>query len=415
MYQFLHIETYPLHARYNKSKPEKSVKSFVSVSRELMRHPSAVPHIHAPKPPRILYGYCAYTALKLAQDRVNASKDALGRKIRKDAKVILSGVISCPSDFKYNSEKNYQRWLSDNVAYLQDKYGGQLISVILHEDESHPHIHFICVPKQSNDFRLHIKTIHEPIRAREETAGGRKLKYEAYKSAFRKLQDEYYYGVASKFGFLRDGARKLRLTRSEYIKRKESAKKFSIINNDLVYKIKQLDDKNGNLELELENIKNKNKYLDTKKVELIALKKELVEIRNITKERESDMLCLFNRRNSKNSEIDFYKNKLKLSRNVLKRLKRKISRLTFLCEQYKDKLHKQSFEMDCLKIKLKDYERKESILLYGSSYKHSDSNMLTPRQEFIKSNNKIKMDKILEKEHEVKLNRRKNSSLDYEP
>ncbi|HCH3681728.1 TPA: plasmid recombination protein [Vibrio parahaemolyticus] len=413
MYQFLHIETYPLHARYNKSEPEKSVKSFVSVARELMRHPSAVPHIHAPKPPRILYGYCAYTALKLAQDRVNASKDALGRKIRKDAKVILSGVISCPSDFKYNSEKNYQRWLSDNVAYLQDKYGGQLISVILHEDESHPHIHFICVPKQSNDFRLHIKTIHEPIRAREEAVGGRKVKYEAYKSAFRKLQDEYYYKVASKFGFLRDGAKQQRLTRNQYIRRKVAAKNLSNFHHDLLNKFQECLNEKNNIKLGLDDLHKKEVELKNREDEIIESKKDLVNITKITKERENDMLFLFKRKKCKSNEIEYYKNKTKSLQAMLSRLKYKVSSLKSLIKEYKDKIHKQSFEIDCLKTRVKDLEREKYLSIYNpDNNAYSGSNVLSPRQEIAKEEKSNEIN--VPEQRKMKPNRREQS-LDFEP
>ncbi|TOP40962.1 hypothetical protein, partial [Vibrio parahaemolyticus] len=96
--------------------------------------------------------------------------------------------------------------------------------------------------------------IHDPIRAREETKGGRKAKYEAYKKAFRKLQDEYYYSVASKYGFLRDGAKKQRLTRSEYMKRKESAKRLSIVHQDLSNKFEQHKKQKSHITLEITNI-----------------------------------------------------------------------------------------------------------------------------------------------------------------
>ncbi|ODP98402.1 hypothetical protein BGL48_12575 [Salinivibrio sp. SS3] len=415
MYQFLHIETYSLHSKYNKKSPEKSSKSFHSVSRELMRHPDAIPHVPNPLPPSVLYGYDAYVALQLAQERVNASTDQLGRKIRKDAQVVLSGVISCPSDFKEESDKTYKEWLADNIKYLQSKYKGELISVILHEDESHPHLHFICIPKQTDDCKLHIKSIHEPIRAREETSGGRKAKYEAYKKAFRELQDEYYYSVASKYGFLRDGARKQRLTRSEYMKRKESAKKLFVVHQDLSDKFEQHKKQKNHIMLEKSNIEKERDSFKKQELEVIESKKDLVEITKITKEREADMLCLFKRRKSKSAEIEFYKNEAKSLRSMLTRFKRKVLELKALVKDYKDKIHQQAFEIDCLRTRVKDLEREKAMGAYKTAIqKYSDSNVLTPRQEFFKGEGKESRAELVS-EKETKIKRSKSKSLDYEP
>ncbi|HCG7957798.1 TPA: plasmid recombination protein [Vibrio parahaemolyticus] len=414
MYQFLHIETYSLHSKYNKKSPEKSSKSFHSVSRELMRHPDAIPHVPNPLPPSVLYGYDAYVALQLAQERVNASTDQLGRKIRKDAQVVLSGVISCPLEFKEESDKTYKEWIADNIKYLQNKYKGELISVILHEDESHPHLHFICIPKQTDDCKLHIKSIHEPIRAREETTGGRKAKYEAYKKAFRELQDEYYYSVASKYGFLRDGARKQRLTRSEYMKRKESAKRLSVVHQDLSDKFEQYKKQKNHIILEKSNITKERDSLQKQEFEIIESKKDLVEITKITKEREADMLCLFKRRKSKSAEIEFYKNESKSLRSMLIRFKRKVLELKALVKDYKDKIHQQAFEIDCLRTRVKDLEREKAMGSYKTAIqKYSSSNTLTPRQEAL--GDIVKEDKTEQQEKAIKPKRAKSSSLDYEP
>ncbi|MCG9620831.1 plasmid recombination protein [Vibrio diabolicus] len=417
MYQFLHIETYSLHSKYNKKSPEKSSKSFYSVSRELMRHPDAIPHISNPLSPVILYGYDAYVAVQLAQERVNASTDQLGRKIRKDAQVVLSGVVSCPSDFKEESESKYKSWIDDNIIYLQNKYGGELISVILHEDESHPHLHFICIPKQTDDCKLHIKSIHEPIKAREETKGGRKAKYEAYKQAFRELQDEYYYSIASKYGFLRDGARKQRLTRSEYMKRKESAKKLSIVHQDLSVKFEVHKKQKNQIDLEKSNIKSERDSLQKQELEIIESKKDLVEITKITREREVDMLCLFKKRKSKSAEIEFYKNEARSLRSMLTRFKRKVLELKAIVKDCKDKIHQQAFEIDCLRTRVKDLEKEKSISAYKMPNKnYSDSDILTPRQELIRDGekeDKKKSDKG--SKNEIRLKRQKNKSLDYAP
>ncbi|KLI85846.1 hypothetical protein AAY62_07130 [Vibrio parahaemolyticus] len=400
MYQFLHIETYPLHAKYNKKNPEKSVKSFFSVAKELMRHPTAVPHIPDPKPPIILYGYTAYDALELAQARANISRDSMNRKIRRDARLVLSGVISCPLEFKTNSEVNYKKWINENLNYLHGKYGGNLISVILHEDEAHPHIHFICVPKPTVDSYMHIKMIHDPIKEREDTKGGRKVKFDAYKKSFRKLQDEYYESVASKFGFLRDGARRNRLTRSEYIRRKEYSETLKIICNlnSLMVKINQFKEK----EVDVNEYKIKPTNSKLKSLE------EMIK----TNEKGDKMLCLFKKYHSINSKAERYKDKYKEVNETLNELKgryNKVERLYFL---FKEKYKRAESKVELLESKVKELERDNSIIRSQFRANNKSSHYVgdlikTPREESLMDKRAIKVN--------VTKHKRKEKTQEYTP
>lgn len=316
MYQFLHIETYSLYPKVNKIHPEKSVKSFSSISKELMRHPSATPHIKCPIVPKILHGGTAYDALKLAQERYAISKDALGRKLRKDAQMILSGVISCPEEFKNASQSNYENWLNDNVDYLLKKYGSNLVSVLLHEDESHPHIHFMCVPEPDSNYLTHIKSIHPPIAARENTIGGRKEKYLAYKNAFREMQDEYYSKISCKYGFTRDGAKATRLTRTEYVRKKNIAEKQALVLEKIQSEVKRI-------EQERELILKEKSSIDTKINNLKKEEERLSLIKKETEVRKKYMLNLFMNRKSKDSEIEILRMEIKRLRKIALNYKEK--------------------------------------------------------------------------------------------
>lgn len=309
MYQFLHIETYPLYPKVNKLHPEKSVKSFASVSKELMRHPTATPHIECPVVPKILYGHTAYDVLKLAQERYEVSRDALGRRLRKDAQIVLSGVISCPDAFKISSPSNYEKWLKDNVSYLIKKYGSNLISVLLHEDESHPHIHFMCLPEPDITNRMHIKSIHPAIEARENTIGGRKEKYHAYKKAFREIQDEYYSEISCKYGFTRDGAKATRLTRTEYVRKKNIAEKQALVLEKIQIEVKKIEQERKYLLKEKNNIDNKIEKLGIEKDLILTTKKE-------TEARRVYMLNLFMNRKSKVSEMEILKMEIKRLKKI---------------------------------------------------------------------------------------------------
>ncbi|UYV25852.1 plasmid recombination protein [Vibrio parahaemolyticus] len=365
-----------------------------------MRHPTAVPHIPDPKPPIILYGYTAYDALELAQARANISRDSMNRKIRRDARLVLSGVISCPLEFKTNSEVNYKKWINENLNYLHGKYGGNLISVILHEDEAHPHIHFICVPKPTVDSNMHIKMIHDPIKERENTKGGRKVKFDAYKRSFRKLQDEYYESVASKFGFLRDGARRNRLTRSEYIRRKEYSEALKNIYsiNYLMVKTNQFKEKEvGSNEYEIKPNNSK-----------VKSQEEIIKVNK----RDDDMLCLFKKYYSINSKVELYKDKYEEINETLNKLKKKYNKVERLYFLFKEKYNRAESKVEFLEAKVKELELDNSIIRSQFRASNNSSHYVgdlikTPREESLMNKRAIKID--------VNKQERKEKTPEYTP
>ncbi|MFW8650590.1 plasmid recombination protein [Vibrio diabolicus] len=167
MYQFLHYETYALNAT-------KSSKSFISVAKEFMRDPSAIPHVSDPKPPQLLYGVDAYEVERVARERACKAKDAIGRKLRKDAQVVLSAVASAPSSLP---EEELKKWIEQTIFWFKDKYGENFISAILHRDEAHPHLHLcIVLPDSQENGMANLKYIHAPLAARQDTQGGAKSK-----------------------------------------------------------------------------------------------------------------------------------------------------------------------------------------------------------------------------------------------
>ncbi|HCE1513959.1 TPA: hypothetical protein NGR29_002843 [Vibrio parahaemolyticus] len=153
--------------------------------------------------------------------------------------------------------------------------------------------------------------------------------------------------------------------------------------------------------------------LKNREDEIIESKKDLVNITKITKERENDMLFLFKRKKCKSNEVEYYKNKTKSLQAMLSRLKYKVSCLKSLIKEYKDKIHKQSFEIDCLKTRVKDLEREKYLSIYNpDNNAYSGSNVLSPRQEIAKEekNNEINVPE----QRKMKPNRREQS-LDFEP
>ncbi|ELK8510149.1 plasmid recombination protein [Vibrio vulnificus] len=335
MYQFFHIETYSISSKYNRRNPNSSSKSFSTIAKELMRHPDATPHISNPQQPTLLHGLDAYSALELAKQRAAVSKDRMGRKLRKDAQIVLSGVISCPQSFRDDSPDGYSLWLKDNLSYLKSHYGSNLVAVLLHEDESHPHIHFICLPEPDSNFQMHIKTIHEPIRAREETLGGRKAKFDAYKHAFRQLQDDYYSKVASKHGFTRDGANRTRMSRRDYIIKKKIALQISAshkIAQDNLTSSESIIKKS--IELEKSILLDKNNI----KQDL----KKIASIKKLIKEKELNMINIFKKRNSSSGEVLFLKDRIGKLKNNFQKTEEKLKQMTDAYKHYKNLYTRQS-------------------------------------------------------------------------
>ncbi|MBE3919069.1 hypothetical protein HJ091_21360 [Vibrio parahaemolyticus] len=219
-YQFFHIETYS----NNSSDPEKP--TLESIVKEAMRVEGYCPHVYQPKTPQILYGSDPQKLPELINNRVDKARDKLGRRIRKDSPLLLAGVMSVGSD----SNVNMRLFIDLSVRFLREKYKNNLCSVVLHLDESNPHLHFYCVPNVI-DGRFSMSEIHDGIRARNECEGGRSKKASAYKKAMRSLQDDYYKQVSVHLGLTRLGPKVQRLTRKEW--QSQKAQTLSIAKNKM--------------------------------------------------------------------------------------------------------------------------------------------------------------------------------------
>ncbi|MBE4522260.1 hypothetical protein HJ003_02985 [Vibrio parahaemolyticus] len=204
-YQFLHVESYA-NTSTKKGKP-----SMQSVVNEAMREEGYCPHVEHPQRPQILFGVDPRTLPQVALNRSLLARDKLGRKIRKDAPMLLGGVISVESE----SSVDFKAFIKRSIEFLQKKYGKNLMSVILHLDETNPHLHYYSLPSVV-DGVFSMSQIHDGIRGRNECKGGYSQKAHAYKEAMRKFQDEYYEEVGVKLGMTRLGPRVQRLTRKEW-------------------------------------------------------------------------------------------------------------------------------------------------------------------------------------------------------
>lgn len=211
-YQFIHIEGYArVGSVQRRNSKTTRVWSIHNIAREAMRFPGYHPHVPVHKPPIIIHGTSPLSAVNAAVKWAEATKDAIGRKLRRDGLCLLTGVVSIPADFKVDWEKFKIAVLNFLILY----YGERLKSVVEHTDEAHPHVHFYVVPKIGDPFC----SVHPGMRAALTARADGKLKgiqNSAYKTAMVDFQDHFYDRVAQDFQLERAGPRRRRLTRAEW-------------------------------------------------------------------------------------------------------------------------------------------------------------------------------------------------------
>ena len=219
-YQFIHIEGYARAGAKTKNGGTKlSIREILD---EVQRVPGNIPHILTPQPPKIVFGCVPAFVENLADDWASQSKDACGRKIRKDGLIMLAGVASIPRDH----EQNFEEFTAATVLYLREKYGDRLKSVVSHDDEAHPHLHFYVLPRVGERF----EDVHDGFKAAKNAGRGGKLKGEqnkAYIDAMCAFQDEFSAKVAMRFGLARLGPRKRRLSRAAWKAEQKQAEFFA--------------------------------------------------------------------------------------------------------------------------------------------------------------------------------------------
>lgn len=251
-FQFIHYETYAAIPSRNSKK-----QGVNGVSAEAERIPYACKHINKPKRPNVVFGFSANKACDLALKQAEEKKDSIGRKLRLDAQILLSGICSYPiepNSIQFNNIE-YLSWRKKSVDFLHSEWGEQFVSAIEHTDEKFLHIHFYVLPKPDND-KLHIRSICKAIAARDAIAdhglGSGKARAKAYKDQMRDFQNRYFNAVSIYFGHSRIGPKRKRLTRKEWkLEQAENDKKVIrdremaklIIDNENT--IKLISDKNN--------------------------------------------------------------------------------------------------------------------------------------------------------------------------
>ena len=240
MFQFIHVETYALKAstKQRPVKPPKDGKAPINPPKvknkysagqiidEVLREPDAVPHVANPEKPNFVLG--SEEELRTLIPRIEAAAASYknpkdGRKLRSDAHVLLAGVTSYPREAAEDNPKIYEKWKAKTVDFLREKYGDKLVSVVEHQDESHPHLHFYCVDFEN----LNAKMLHDGHRAAAQLPQLSKEAGLAFKGAMREYQSSYYENVGAQVGLTRIGPGRKRATRQEWNAQKAEAKELA--------------------------------------------------------------------------------------------------------------------------------------------------------------------------------------------
>ncbi len=235
-YQFARIELY--------SRSGKAGRTTDYIFDEVSRVPAASVHVLSPKPPEVVYGLDPDALRALHDDRAAAAKtprtDRSGKKslkaIRKDQNTLATVIFSHPATMEEYCASALVRgdvaaWEERSIAWLREQHGDQLVSVIRHNDESHPHLHAYLLP---DDTEMRAGLLHPgypaknaiiaagPLPGEDKKAMGKRAD-RAYVAGMRAWLDDYHQRVAVPAGLTRLGAGKRRLTRAQWHMEKAQA------------------------------------------------------------------------------------------------------------------------------------------------------------------------------------------------
>lgn len=231
-FQFIRVELF--------SRKGKEGRGTGFVFDEVARVPSASIHVREPVTPIVVHGLAPEALRTLHDERAAEArtevKGGKQRAVRRDQNTLAGVVLSYPvtmDEYRADLEvvARVLDWERRSVAWLRSQFGDHLVSVVRHEDESHPHLHAYVLP---DDPAMTAAHLHPGFRAKAaaKAAGAQpgeddkaltKRADAAYKSAMRAWLDDYHANVAQPCGMTRLGPGKRRLTREQWHQEKRQA------------------------------------------------------------------------------------------------------------------------------------------------------------------------------------------------
>jgi hypothetical protein len=232
-FQFVHIESYS-------RKSDKHGRSVGFVLAEAARRPDACQHVATPGTPTVVLGESVDGVRALHDARVDqateTTKAGKCRKIRSDQHTLLTVIASHPAtteEMRADPARaaDVDAWQARVVDWLRSQWGDDLVSVIRHDDEAHPHLHAYVLPSdpQCRARRLHPGVVAKEAATAVAATGGadpkttNKIGDDAYRRAMRGMQDSYWNHVGLPSGQARLGPGRRRLTRAGWQAEKTAA------------------------------------------------------------------------------------------------------------------------------------------------------------------------------------------------
>lgn len=270
--QFIHIEEYSLIRKGD--KPDA-----IGVLKEARREQSHSKHIKSKKKIMTIEGKTLHRA---EVELLNASnKKFNGKALRKDARVLLAGVASFPIAFTDSAfdANEVKKWINDTRQFLRDEFGEYLQSIVLHGDETYPHLHFYCYDLSS----MSVKNFHPGNLAEAGlTSNSKKARVSAFKTGLMSFQDSYFNKVSKKFELARkNDIATIRLNKTAKKKFDDMSRHVNDLNLKLVDVQHELAKANRTIadnELDLKALKSQ---LSMKSMEIDKLKATLERVWDI--------------------------------------------------------------------------------------------------------------------------------------
>lgn len=237
-FQFIHYDTYGLKVsakakgggKVAGKSQTKSLLTIKDVCAEALREDGAHPHVEAPQPPRMLHGIPLAEVERQCVDIGATTKDASGKKLRKDAAILLAGVASYPVPRAEADPATVAAWERQTVEFLRQCWGDRLQTVLAHDDERFPHLHFYVLSDYQPGARYSLDGVCDARAAQAAAkAGGAKIvdQRAAYVEAMERFQDAFYNAVSIDFGICRYGPKRDRTSRVEWKERQRIAEEIA--------------------------------------------------------------------------------------------------------------------------------------------------------------------------------------------
>lgn len=200
---FVRLEAFAVKPSRLTKRKTWSVKQVLG---ELVRRPGCHPHVRKPASPVIVAG----TTEGLYEVLSAAPADRRKEGHRSDTPVLLSSVPSNPDRWDKCDPNRLLGWIRDEVRYHDLLFPARIGVVVLHIDESHPHLHILV-----HESGRSIKPLHPGFRAGDEAykrvreAGlGRmaanRIRGDAEAMAMKAFLDHHHQAIGAPRGWDRD-------------------------------------------------------------------------------------------------------------------------------------------------------------------------------------------------------------------